>query len=92
MPFAVPVVWREQMDHLTDCCFRLTTIDGRNSKAKHNTVYPNIPSALRPVEHDDSLPIHKPHQQLILHSQEPTSTSQKDEPGPSYSSVDPDFP
>ena len=52
----------------------------------------NIPSALRPVEHEDSLPIPKPSQQLTLRAQEPTSISPKDEPGPSYSSVDHDFP
>jgi hypothetical protein len=63
IPFAVPVVWREQNDHLTDCYFCLTKIDGHNSKSKHTTVYPNIPSALRLVEHDDSLPNPKPPQQ-----------------------------
>jgi hypothetical protein len=65
MPFAVPMVWREQKDHLTDCYFRLTTIDGHNSKAKHTTVYSSIPSALRPVEHDESLP--------IMHKNQPVS-------------------
>jgi hypothetical protein len=86
------MVWREQKDHFTDCYFCLTTIDGRNSKAKHTKVYPSIPSALRPVEHEDSLPIPKPPQQLTLHAQEPTSISPKDEPGTSCSNVDPDFP
>jgi hypothetical protein len=41
--------------------------DGYNSKSKHTIVYPNIPSALRPVEHDDSLPTPKPPQQWTLH-------------------------
>ena len=91
MPFAVPVVWREQTDHLTDCSFCLTIIVGHISKSKHTIVYPNIPSALRPVEHDDSLPIPKPPQQLTLHEKEPTSTYPEDEPGPSCSSVSPDF-
>jgi hypothetical protein len=57
-----------------------------------NLIYPNIPSALRPVEHDGSLPVPKPHQQWALHEEEPTSTIPKDEPGPSCSSVNPDFP
>jgi hypothetical protein len=55
MPFAVSVVWREQKDHFTECYFYLTKIVGHNSKSKHTIVYPDIPSALRPVEHDDSL-------------------------------------
>ena len=57
-----------------------------------NLIFPNIPSALRPVEHDDSLPFPKSHQQWALHEEEPTSTFPKDEPGPSCSSVDPDLP
>ena len=44
------------------------------------------------VKHDNSLPIPKPPQQWTLHDKEPTSTSSEDEPGPSGSNVDPDFP
>jgi hypothetical protein len=55
-------------------------------------VYPNIPSALRPVEHDDSLPIRKTPQPWTLRDEEPTNTSPEDEPGPSCSNVEPDFP
>ena len=57
-----------------------------------NLIYPNIPSALRPAEHDDSLPNSKPPQQWTLHEEEPTSTSPEVEPEPSCSNVDPDFP
>ena len=91
MPFSVPMIWREQKDHLTDCYFCLTKVDGHNSKYKHIIVYPSIPSALRHVEHD-SLPITKPLQQGNLLADEPTSTSPEDEPGPSCSYVYPDFP
>jgi len=75
MPFAVPMVWREQKDHPIDCYFCSTKIDGHNSKSKHATVYPNNPSALRPVEHDDSLPNSKPPEQWTLLKEESTSTS-----------------
>ena len=54
--------------------------------------YPNIPSALRPVEHDVSLPIRKAPQQWTLHDEEPTSTVPEDETGPSCFNVEPDFP
>jgi len=84
------VVWKEQ-DRLTDCYFCLTKTDGHNSKSKHTIVYPNIPSALRPVEHGDSLPNSKPPQQWTL-QEEPNSTSPEDESGPSCFNVDPDFP
>jgi hypothetical protein len=90
MPFAVPIVRREQ-DHLIDCYFCLTKIDNHYSKSKDNIVYPNIPSALRLVEHDNSLPNPKPPQQWTLH-EEPTRPCPEDEPGPSCSNVDPDFP
>jgi len=77
-------------DRLTDCYFCSTKIDGHNSKSKRTIVYSNIPSALRPVERVDSLPIPKPPRQNTLH-EEPTSTSPEDEPGPPGSSLDPDF-
>jgi hypothetical protein len=92
VPFAFPVVWREEKDHLNFCYFCVTKIDGHNSKATHNVGYSNIPSALRPVEHDDSLSIPKPPQQLTVHEEETTSTSPGDESGLSCSNVDPDFP
>jgi len=74
LPFAVPFVWRKRKDHLTDCnC--LTKIDGHNSGSKHTVVYPIIPSAPGPVEHDGSVPVPKPPQQLTLHAQEPINIS-----------------
>ena len=86
------MVWREQKDHLTICYCCLTKLDGHNSGYKHTVVYPNIPSALRPVEHDGSLPFPKPPQQWTLHEEEPNNTYPGDETGPSCSSVDSDFP
>jgi hypothetical protein len=70
----------------------ITKRDGNNSKPKHTTVYPNIPSDLSPIEHDNSLPIPMPPQQWTLLEEEPTTISPEDKPGPSCSSVDPDFP
>jgi hypothetical protein len=86
------MVWREQKDYLTDCYFCLTKLVAHNSKSKHTIVYSNIPSALRPLEHDGSLPVPDPPQQRALHEEEPTRTSPEDECGPSCSNVDPDFP
>jgi hypothetical protein len=92
VPFAFPLVLREEKDHLNVCYYCVTKIDDHNSKVTHNVVYPKFSSARRPVEHDDSLPILKPPQQLTVHEEEPTSTSPEDEPGSSCSIVDPDFP
>jgi hypothetical protein len=79
MSFAAPMVRMEQNNHLSNCYFCSTKTDGHKSKSKHTIVYPTVPSALRPVEHDDSLLIPKPPQQQTLH-EEPTSTSPVDEP------------
>jgi hypothetical protein len=87
----INAIRREQKDHLTYRYFCLTKTASHNSKSNHTTVYPSIPSALRPVEHDDSLPNPKPPQQWALCEEKPTSTLPKDEPRPSCSSVDPDF-
>jgi hypothetical protein len=57
MPFGVPVVWREQKDHLTDCYFRLTKISETSLKSKHSIQYPSLPSAVRPVLHSQDLPV-----------------------------------
>ena len=85
-------VWREQTNHFTDCYFCLTKIDGHNSQSKHTIFYPNIPSALRPVEHYDSLPFPNPPQQRTLREEEPLCTFPDDEHGPSFPNVNPDFP
>ena len=55
-------------------------------------VYPNIPSAPRPIKHDDSLPIRKPSQLWTLRDERSTSTSPEDVSELSCSSVEPDFP
>jgi hypothetical protein len=60
MPFAVPMVWREQKDHVTDCYFCLTKTSGYTSKTKKLIKYPNLPSAIRPVPHNDSLLVPQP--------------------------------
>jgi hypothetical protein len=60
MPFAVPMVWREQKDHLTDCHFCLTKISGISLKSKHSIQHPSLPSAVRPVFRSKDLPVPKP--------------------------------
>ena len=59
---------------------------------EHNIVYPNIPSALKPVTHDDFPPIREPPRHRTLHEEDPTSNSPEDEAVPSCSNVHPDFP
>ena len=75
MPFAVPMVWREQKDHFTDSYLCFTKTEGHSSKSKHTIVYPSTP--------DDSPLIPMPPQQWTLHEEELISTSQEVESGPS---------
>ena len=60
MPFAVPVVWREGKDHVTDCYFYMANLQGINRKSKHCVQYPDVPSATRPVPHGPNLPVPEP--------------------------------
>lgn len=59
MPFAVPMVWREPTNHHSDCYFCLTNIVGFTKKNKSKIVYPDCPSAIKPVPHDleNTIPI-----------------------------------
>ena len=58
--FAVPMVWREPRDHITDCYFCLTDISGFTGKNKNKIVYPNLLSAIRPIPHSPDLPVPNP--------------------------------
>jgi len=66
MPFAIPMVWREPMDHVSDCYFCLTSITGVTVKSKHTVQYPNLPSAMRSVPHSVELPVSKPPTNITL--------------------------
>ena len=57
MPFGVPMIWREQTDHATDCYFCLTNINRFFRKNKSKIVYPNCNSALKPVPRGNDLPV-----------------------------------
>jgi hypothetical protein len=60
MPFAIPMIWREQHDHLADCYFCAFSIKGISDKNRKQLVYPSLPSAIRPVPHSLQLPVPVP--------------------------------
>ena len=60
MPFAVPVVWREGKDCVTDRYFCMTNLQGINCKNKHRVQYPDVLSIVRPVPHGPDLPAAEP--------------------------------
>ena len=61
MKFGVPMIWREQKDHSNDCYFCQHDFTGfTTARKKKHIVYPNLRSALRPIEHSENLPVPKP--------------------------------
>lgn len=57
LSFGIPMVWREQKDHSTDCYFCLVKTSGFNKKNKSKIEYPNLPSAIRPMPHSAEIPV-----------------------------------
>ncbi|CAI9616279.1 unnamed protein product [Staurois parvus] len=72
MPFAVPMIWREPTDHVSNCYFCMVPpiVKGLNKKKKLSVHYPNIPSAIRPVPHGEGLPIPKAPESFVVESSE----------------------
>jgi hypothetical protein len=70
MPFVIPVVWREHMDHVSNCYFSLTSITGVTAKSKHTVQYSNLPFAMRPVPHSAELPVPMPPTNMTLSDSE----------------------
>ena len=60
IPFAIPMVWREGKDHITDCYFCMINLRGINRKNKHHVQYPDVPSAIRPIPYCPDLPVPTP--------------------------------
>ena len=64
MGFAVPVIWREHRDHITDCYFLLTKRKGYTQRNRKKILYPNLPSAIPSVRHSADLPVPIPPSRL----------------------------
>ena len=58
--FGIPMIWREQQNHTTDCYFCSVDVKGFNTKNKKNISYPNLDSAIRPVPHSSEIPVPQP--------------------------------
>jgi len=70
LSFAIPMVWREPTNHSDDCYFCSCNVQGFNSSNKKDIVYPDLPSARRPVPHGPDLPLPFPpaRQELLFSS------------------------
>ena len=57
LAFGIPMVWREQKDHSTDCYFCLMKTSGFSKKNKSKIEYLNLLSAIRPMPHSAEIPV-----------------------------------
>ena len=61
MPFTMPRIWRESKNHTDGCYFCMVNISKyRKVKGRKALTYPDIPSSIAPVSHDESLPVPSP--------------------------------
>jgi hypothetical protein len=54
------MIRREPKNHSDDCYFCCCDVKGYNCKNKKVLLYPNLPSALRPVVHGPEVPVPQP--------------------------------
>lgn len=54
------MAWQEQRDLVTDCYYSLTIVSGFSTKNKESIKCPSLSPTMRPVLHDDSLPVPRP--------------------------------
>jgi hypothetical protein len=76
MPFAIPMVWREQTTHISDCYFCMVPPlrQGFSKKKKWTLSYPHIPSTMLPVPHGEGLPVPEPPEIVTLESENERKT------------------
>ena len=51
LKFGIPMIWREPKNHTDYCYFCAINLTEINKKKRKSLIYPNLPSALRPVVH-----------------------------------------
>ena len=91
MPFAIPMIWREPLNHHDDCYFCVVNTSGFSTKNKHKIIYPNLRLALRPVVHGDAFPVPVPPKDRIESVQDEIDVEEGASGGNLNASADPNF-
>ena len=79
------------MARTIDCYFCVVNTSGFSAKNKHKIIYPNLRSALRPVVHDDALPVPVPPEDGIESVQDEIDVEEGASGGNLNASAYPDF-
>lgn len=87
MSFAMPIIGRETTSHATACYFCVVSpVAKRLSKKKKLTVqYPNITSVLRPVHHNEDIPVPEALESNEIESDDEEEDNESSGPEPSTS-------
>lgn len=86
--FGIPMIWREQKNHTTDCYFCSVDVKGFNTKNKKKISYPNLDSAIRPVSHGSEIPVPQPPSNLddiLSESEDSDALASQDESSSDFS-------
>jgi len=88
------MLWKVPSNHGTDCYFRMMLpIQNDMSMKKSTLVYPNIPSAIRPVPHGEGHPVPEPPDNFAMNSDDEDSVfSNSEEQQPSASRIADNLP
>lgn len=78
MGFGIPMVWREPKNHHDDCYFCLSDVKGYNKKTRRAIVYPDLPSARRPVPHGGDVPLPSPQSKSMDQSSSSETSENED--------------
>jgi uncharacterized protein (DUF2237 family) len=72
--FGMPMVWRQPVNHVDDCCFCMCALKGFHTKNMKGVTYPNLPSAIKPVPHGPDIPVPNPPKQPYTPEVESSAT------------------
>jgi hypothetical protein len=60
MPFTIPIIRLEPKSHVDDCYFCFVNVTGFSGKNTHRIMYQDLNSAMRPIPHNENLPVPEP--------------------------------